>query len=99
MRNVDPGAPQSSILTVYAIVHAKPGVIIRPRAVTIPLRIAAQPIQLIEHSQLDIRPHKEAYGLRVSDFREIFFRFLHELSEGDLSRDRTPALKTTWRLH
>lgn len=60
MRNVEPGSPQSSILAVYAIVPAKPDVIIRARAITIPLRIAAQPIQLIEHSQLNIRPHKEA---------------------------------------
>jgi hypothetical protein len=54
---VEPGAPQSSILTVPDRLCDCPCKTrcYNPRAITIPLRIAAQPIQLIEHSQLNIR--------------------------------------------
>ena len=38
------------------------------------------------------------YELHISDFHEILFRFLHQLSDGNLSGGRTPCLKATRRL-
>jgi hypothetical protein len=38
-------------------------------------------------------------GKVFEEIREILFRFLHQVLEGELSRDRAPDLKTIQRLH